>query len=335
VETTAQYFDGNSSQSHEVSLAFSIDGFVRITGTDINKQHELSNTKVASRLGNTPRSLVFPDGSKCLVADNDLIDSVLIQYAPEKHLGFIHSLESKLHYVVIAVLFTALFSWGMVTYGIPAMAKQIAYALPQKVDQSLGSGTLDIMDKTVFEVSTLAPEIKHRLTQRFQRMRETIDNSEHYQLKFRGGKKIGANAFALPSGIIIITDKLVETSENDDEVIAILAHEIGHLVHRHSVRMALQNSAVAVLIATVTGDPFSTSSIVVALPTVMINAQYSQAFETEADDYAFSYLKRNNIPLHSFADILLRITSGEETTAAEKYLSTHPGTMERVARFQK
>jgi len=290
---------------------------------------------VASRIGNTPRSLVFPDGSKCLVADNDLIDAALIKYAPEQHLGFIHTLESNLHYVAIAVLFTTIFSWGMVVYGIPAMAKQIAYALPDEIDQSLGSGTLNIMDKTIFDESELAPEVKNRLTTRFQRMLETIDNSDHYQLKFRGGKKIGANAFALPSGIIIVTDRLVEESENDNEVIAILAHEIGHLVNRHSVRMALQNSAVAVLIATVTGDPFSTSSLVIALPTVMINAQYSQVFETEADDYAYNYLIRSDIPLHSFADILVRITGGEETSEAEKYLSTHPGTLERVERFQK
>jgi len=105
---------------------------------------------------------------------------------------------------------------------------------------------------------------------------------------------------------------------SSNEVVAILAHEIGHLVHRHSVRMALQNSAVAVLIATVTGDPFSTSSLVVALPTLMVNAQYSQVFENEADDYAYTYLKHNNIPLHSFADILLRITGDEETSTTDK-----------------
>jgi Zn-dependent protease with chaperone function len=88
------------------------------------------------------------------------------------------------------------------------------------------------------------------------------------------------------------------------------------------------------LIAAITGDPFSTSSLVVALPTVLVNSKYSREFETEADDYARLYMRDNNMDTKAFASILERITGSEKATGLESYLSSHPGTAERVQRFR-
>jgi Zn-dependent protease with chaperone function len=130
-----------------------------------------------------------------------------------------------------------------------------------------------------------------------------------------------------------MTDELVVASENDDELVAILAHEIGHLEHRHSIRMAMQSSAVALIIAAISGDVVSSSSLLVALPTVLIHSSYSQEFETEADDYAWHYLVDNAIPTGSFASILTRIDGASGDSVVSKYLSSHPGTRLRVQRF--
>jgi predicted Zn-dependent protease len=131
-----------------------------------------------------------------------------------------------------------------------------------------------------------------------------------------------------------MTDELVAASEHDDELAAILAHEIGHLEHRHSIRMAMQSSAVALIIAAISGDVVSSSSLLVALPTVLIHSSYSQDFETEADDFAWHYLVENGIPTRAFASILTRIAGDSDDSAVGKYLSSHPGTHERVQRFQ-
>ncbi len=50
------------------------------------------------------------------------------------------------------------------------------------------------------------------------------------------GRAVGANAFALPSGIVVMTDELVELAKTDDELVAVLAHEIGHVRGRHALR---------------------------------------------------------------------------------------------------
>ena len=60
-------------------------------------------------------------------------------------------------------------------------------------------------------------------------MTKPLDDGHVYQLEFRHGGYIDANAFALPSGIIVMTDELVELAKSDDELISVLAHEIGHV----------------------------------------------------------------------------------------------------------
>lgn len=334
MRTRASYFDGNTSEASEIGLLFTDDGRIHLLRFGKDDSYLLADVKFSSRLGNTPRVLTLPNGGTCHIADNDLIDAFLSQHKTARAASVIHLLESRVVYVLAALLFTAIFSWGMVVYGIPELAAKIAYHLPESVDLALGKGTLNTLDKVAFEPSQLDEKTQARLQKRFAEMKNHIPNSASYRLEFRSSEKIGANAFALPSGIIVVMDGLVKISKNDDEIVAVLAHEIGHLVHRHAIRMAMQNSAVALLIAGITGDPISTSSLIAAMPTVLINSKYSREFETEADDYAYQYMVNNHMDTRAFANILERITGSDKQTGFESYLSSHPGTDQRVRRFR-
>ena len=70
--------------------------------------------------------------------------------------------------------------------------------------------------------------LQERLSERFSTV--IIDHPD-YPLKvlFREGGRIGANALALPAGTIIFTDEMVRLSEDDTELVTVLAHEIGHI----------------------------------------------------------------------------------------------------------
>jgi predicted Zn-dependent protease len=144
-------------------------------------------------------------------------------------------------------------------------------------------------------------------------------------------KGIGPNALALPSGIVVVTDSLVELAHSDAELIAVLAHEIGHLRQRHTLRRMLQGSATALLIVAITGDVGSIMSLAAALPTVLLNSSYSRDFEREADDFALDYLQRRSISPQALGDILLRMekSSGGGSDIPD-YLSSHPSTRERA-----
>ena len=62
------------------------------------------------------------------------------------------------------------------------------------------------------------------------------------------------NAFALPGGIIVVFDELVELAGDDDRVLGVLGHELGHVVHRHSTRQLLQALGLAAIAGVVWGD---------------------------------------------------------------------------------
>ena len=143
---------------------------------------------------------------------------------------------------------------------------------------------------------------------------------------------MGANAFALPSGIVVMTDELVDLAQADEELQVVLAHEIGHVVHRHSLRMLLQNSATSLLIIGLTGDVSSASVLVAGVPTALVQAKHSRQFENEADDYAYAWMDRNGVPHRYFTDMLERLEKkyGGAGSGALSWLSSHPSTAERI-----
>jgi Zn-dependent protease with chaperone function len=331
-DVSARYYDGRTSGATAVRLSFGCGGLVTLKSAAYSANYKLEDLDISTRIGDTPRLIGLPDGGKCEVNDNDAIDRLLKEQATNRG-GWLHTLESHYLFVMVAILLTVATSIMTFRYGLPWLAERSAHALPQSVDRSLGKGTLDILDRSLLSPSTLDPAIQARLGRRFAEMITTLPAGRDYRLLFRAGNSVGANAFALPSGTIVMTDELVAASENDDELVAILAHEIGHLEYRHSIRMAMQSSAVALIIAAVSGDVVSSSSLLVALPTILIHSSYSQEFEAEADDYAWHYLVDNDIPTGSFASILSRIAADKRDSVVRRYLSSHPGTDARIQRF--
>jgi Zn-dependent protease with chaperone function len=220
---------------------------------------------------------------------------------------------------------------------MPTLAAKAAFALPPATEELLGRETLQILDKVILKPTKLAEDRRKELTALFATMTAGHPERKGWRLEFRSGEAVGANAFALPSGIVIVTDRLVELAKSDDEIAAVLAHEIGHVNRRHALRHLMQNSATALLIATVTGDITSMTSLAATMPTVLIDAKYSRDFEREADDAAVAYLKARRLPLKSYADILTRI--GDDHRKEKKgdsqfgeLFDDHPGMQERVKR---
>jgi len=159
-----------------------------------------------------------------------------------------------------------------------------------------------------------------------------------------------ANAFALPSGEIVITDRLLSLAKSQDEIDAILLHEIGHVLHRHSMRQVIQSSALTVALILVTGDVSAIEEWTIALPGFLLESNYSRDFESEADVYAFERMLKMRKDPNSFGTMLSRIVNddGDETDDDKnteevddeedeeseagwtKYLSSHPASEDRI-----
>ena len=160
------------------------------------------------------------------------------------------------------------------------------------------------------------------------------------QAVYRKGGGIGPNAFALPDGTIILTDEMVNLAAHDQELSAVLAHEIGHVVYRHGMRSIVQDSLLGFAILAVTGDITGSSELFVGLPVLLTELAYSREFEREADQYVLTYMQDHGIDLIHFANLMRRVEkeAGNNRQGDTKkwiyYLSTHPMTEERLKAFE-
>jgi Zn-dependent protease with chaperone function len=229
--------------------------------------------------------------------------------------------------------------WAVGGYGVPATARVIAHNLPSSIVQQAGRQTLEILDRTVFHPSQLDESERQRMTAHFEPLVRS-HSLLRLQIHFRKGGRVGANAFALPNGAIVLTDEMIKLSRHDDELLSVLAHEAGHVARRHGVQRIIQDSLLAFAIMAVTGDVSGTSQVFLGLPVMLTELAYSRDFEREADRYALEYLDSHQIPPRRFADLMRRLQQEKrphdpDTEARwSNYLSTHPDMEERLRRFE-
>jgi predicted Zn-dependent protease len=329
----ASYYDGRSTLERKVSMLLEPLDRLRVFGDGIDVSWALTQIRLSSRVGNTRRHLSFPDGSQCETADNDAIDELFAGVHSAAFSRLLHLWESKLRYVALALALTGISLWTGITYGVPALARQIAFRLPPETDELLGQQALEGLDKYLLQPTKLPPQRQAAMKKLFEDMTAGIAGAAEYEIELRASKAIGANALALPSGIVVVTDALVELSQNDDELIAVIAHEIGHLKQRHALRRVLQDSATVVVMIAVTGDISSIISVSALLPNMIVQSKYSRDFEREADDFAFDYLKRRNVSPEALTAILVRMEKNHASSnTLLDYVSSHPATKERAAR---
>ena len=324
------YFDGKSARSIPVSLKKEGNELIAV-GEDILLSYAINEVQIDSPLGSLHRMLHLPDGGQIKCEDHEILN--LMFPRRQKIEAVAHFFEKRWGYVVLALLLTAAFTWCSVFYGLPFAAKHIAFHIPSSAETSMSSQILDILDRSIFKPSKLSEERQRQLQQSFSQFTVDLNKSTSLQLQFRSSS-IGPNAFALPGGIIIMTDQLVHLAKNDKQLLAVLAHEIGHIQGRHALRNTIQNAGISILLSAVIGDVASmTTTVITMLPTMLLQSGYSRQFESEADDYAFAYLRQHDISPKAFAeiiDLLRKSRDGKEGKESGGYFATHPDSDERI-----
>lgn len=328
--TPGEYFDGKTSAKHPVTIIRERER-LRVIGAGVHCEYSTAQVSASNRLGETPRWLYFSDGACCAANDHVLADSFA---RSSRVTRWAASWEQRPAYAVVALVLLIATLWVGLDRGVPLLAQEIADRIPPTAEASLGQEALEQADEYLFEPSTLSEDWKRALTERFNAMVKIAGGGHAYRLEFRASPVIGANAFALPGGTVVMTDELIDMSENDDEVMAVLAHEIGHVKHRHSLRQLLQNTATGLIIAGITGDVTSITSLAAAVPTFLMQAKYSRLHEAEADRFALELMREAGIEPQHFTAILNRLQAEDEDDVPA-FLSTHPASQERAQLFEQ
>lgn len=218
--------------------------------------------------------------------------------------------------------------------------------VPQELEQMMGRRALAVLESSWLEPSRLDAEHRQRVRQAFAPHLARFAVQYPGQIRevlFFSSPGLGANALALPGGLIIFTDELLQLAEHDDELVGVLAHEVGHVVHRHGLRNVIQGSMALWLIMVMTGDLAAASDLLVTVPALLVSLNYSRHMERAADDFALRYLPDAGVQPVRLAQLMLRLKArsgaddggrGRSAARLPEWLSSHPGTEQRMERFR-
>ncbi len=326
-----EYFTSGTSLGLSATLDRQGDSLVLVTSGS-SRIIDPDSLVISERLAHLPRRLHFPDGSMFTTLANEELDNILRALGITPKSSWIDFFESGWRWTLLALVAIPVFVYLLFTVGMPVVAGPIASWVPEEVKDDIDRATLEFLDQKVFEPSQLAPERQAELVESFSRAFR-VGLFGKNDVIFRQGGFLGANALALPGGTIIFTDEIVELADSDGELVAVYAHERGHVVNNHSMRNLMQSTGVTFVMGWMLGDlTMITDMVLVGAPVMMQQMSYSRGFEREADEFALMILSSSGYSGSCFADMMEKLATqaGRDIDSDSSYLSSHPSHRERI-----
>lgn len=332
----ADWFDGRSARARPVEAW--IDGATLHFG---DQRTPLSGLTWPERQRHGQRQILLPDGGLLSFTDAGAFDawaqasgrgdSVVVRWQQSWRLAL-------LALVLLVGALAAGYRWGL-----PWAVDAAVAVLPAATERSLGERVLQGLDAEWLQPSHLPAARQLAWRQRWDAMLAKARAAgspavpERFEIHFRdGGKALGPNAFALPGGDIVITDALLELlADEPDAVLTVLAHELGHVQHRHGLRMMLHAGAISIVASVIIGD-FST--LLAAAPAMLAGNAYSRDNERQADFYARELARAGGADASRMAVFFERIAEqhkGVDDHPMAIAISTHPADAERIRFFSE
>lgn len=334
----ARYNDGQSAKRFDVHAFLAPDGLV-IKGSGLNAFWPYDRLLALDEaFGGAPCRLALEGGEARLTCERRDLPESLYALAPRMaraRRGSRWKTSLKvLAGMVLAVVVLTLF----LAVALPKLSRWATVLVPVSWEVALGEALYD----QVTVLLTLMAEKDHvRIcdepagTAALGLMVEDLAGvvESPYELRVQVLDHEMVNALALPGGKILVFRGLIEFVDSPAELAGIVAHEIGHVVERHSMEKLMEQLGLSFLFGMLLGD-ISTGAVALS-GEVLLSLSFSRQMEIEADTRALEYLSRAGIDPRPMADFFARLEplSGESRTWA-RILSTHPPNAQRASKFK-
>lgn len=203
-------------------------------------------------------------------------------------------------------------------------------------DQQMAAYVKDAVDEMDRINPVSAPDSPY--TQRLNRLTEGITSADGIPLNFKVYEVIDVNAFACPDGSVRVFSSLMDIMD-DDELMGIIGHEIGHVMKHHSknaFKQQLLTGAAKDAIAASNGKIAKlTDSQLGALGEGLMSAKFSQKQEKEADNCGYDFLVANGRNPWGMVKAFEKFEkmeneAGAKSSYMQKMFSSHPETQDRI-----
>ena len=177
---------------------------------------------------------------------------------------------------------------------------------------------------------------------RLKRLTEGITDADGLPLNFKVYLVTDVNAFACGDGSIRVFAALMDLMD-DDELMAIIGHEIGHVVHadtKHAMKNAYLASAARNAAGAAEGSALArlSESQLGKVVAAFTDAQFSQKQEYEADEHGFEFCVKHGFDPYGMANSLnklVELSKGAKASTVQKMFSSHPDSEKRAARMKE
>ena len=150
------------------------------------------------------------------------------------------------------------------------------------------------------------------------------------------------NAFALPGGPLFITAALFDKLETEGQLAGVMAHEIGHVVARHSSQQIAKQqltqglTGAAVIAAYDPNNPNSRQAAQVALLIgQLVNMKFGREDELQSDQLGVQFMAEAGYDPRSMVRVMEILAAASQGNSPPEFFSTHPNPENRIARIQE
>lgn len=319
-----------------------------------------SDVRLSDALGSIPQYILAPQDVQFHA--NDAIALVALKSALPKQTQstqarFSHALERHKAWIVAALVFTVVCCVALYQYALPPAVNAVAKRLPAEMYRVMGQQTMSLLEESILKPSKIDPARQHTISQKFNHFvtaHPSLFSKGAPNLVFREWAGI-PNAVTLANGQIVITDELMNLL-NDDQVYAVLLHELGHAHGLDVMRATVRASALSIAVGMYLGDASSLVDTMVATGTLALNMSYSRQMEIAADAFAarallaegksvepfihaFEKLESTHAPdkqpkSESNAASTEKDTWSQRASQISDWFASHPDTQERISRVR-
>ena len=219
----------------------------------------------------------------------------------------------------------------VVVKGLPLLLSGVVRLVPLSLEDKLG----EVIAAGIAKQDSLCeePETRALMAAIVERLSAASPPSP-YRFDVRVVRNPQVNAMAAPSGHIVVFSGLIDRMDNPEQVAAVLAHEMQHVIQRHSMKGIVRALGIQTFLSLVLGD----AGILGDLAGNLGSLHFVRGDEESADDGALETLLRAGIAPEQMIlafENLAKSVGDDGVGGSFKYLSTHPPLDERIASVRR
>jgi predicted Zn-dependent protease len=241
-----------------------------------------------------------------------------------------------------------LFLYGLWKVVIPQLSDRVAMQVPVFWEEKLGQTVLEGLPDALSPRPDQAKEkALHAIV---DRLLQTHPN-QPYDIRVYISPFEMVNAVALPGGPVIVFQGLLDLAESPEELAGVLAHEIQHVLLRHSTRGIVRALTSQILLSLMVGDMNGSMDMMLNVAGELDGLSHSRKMELEADRLGMEMILTAGIDPNGMVRMFEKLGEQEalltekdkikkrgpedDKSSWTEYLSTHPAGRNRVDRLKK